>query len=238
MSEKPSTGSEGAQPAAKPRWRSGWVFSAIFHLGLLALLIWAPLQLLRPNAEEDSAETASTSSANTGSNNKPAPKETIAEALPAEKVREAMQRKIKEQQNLPPEKRQAALKENAKRFELMSNEESVDEMARKFNQWMETSPRATQPADNPPPGPFNHKTAQMYDLTRAKNANGAWEYSCVLLDADGRTMTIPPKHFDQKLGHDLYPTFEVMKQNPLTRQIYEKIVMGLFDEMLKKESKQ
>lgn len=238
MSETPAPNPEEAQPAAKPRWGSGWAISAIFHLALVGLLIWAPFQLW--NSSQKPVQTAAASNDGSqdntaGPEQKSAPKKTIAERLDPEQVQQAVQQKIKEQQDLPPEKRQQVLEENAKRFERMSNEESVDQMAKKFQDWMKTPPRATKPADNPPPGRFNHKTAQMYDLTRAKNDQGKWEYSCVLLDAEGRTMTIPPEHFDQQLGKDLYPTFEVMKENPLTRQVYEQIVMGLFDEMLKEE---
>ena len=112
----------------------------------------------------------------------------------------------------------------------VATEESVDEATARLAQLLNTKPRATEPAAEPPPGEFDLNSAQLYDVKRTDNGRGGYSYTAVLLDAEGRT-------FDSELteaeGEQLFRTFELIKANPLLARVYRGVVMSLLDKLLR-----
>ncbi|MBR5160094.1 MAG: hypothetical protein IKW80_00585 [Thermoguttaceae bacterium] len=77
---------------------------------------------------------------------------------------------------------------------------------------------------------FDTETAQFYDVKKIRSkTTGEIKYKAVLIDAQGRTMSMDLPKDD---GERLYPIFKQMKQNPLMGQIYKKIVMPIIDKQL------
>ena len=132
----------------------------------------------------------------------------------------------------------AVLDEQSERLQQVSSEESIDQMADQFHSWTGTEERATEPAPDTPmqtadtvsSSNFDTETAQIYDIKKVRSkSTGKIKYKAILLDAQGRTLTMELPEED---GEKLYPIFKKMKQNPLLAQVYRKIVMPLLDKHL------
>ena len=112
----------------------------------------------------------------------------------------------------------------------VASDQSVKEATARLSQLLNTKPRATEPAAEPPPGEFDVNTAQLYDVKRSDNGRGGYDYVAVLLDAEGRTLD---SALTEAEGQQLFRTFELMKANPLLAQVYRGVVMSLLDKLLR-----
>ena len=112
----------------------------------------------------------------------------------------------------------------------VATEESVQEATAQLARLLNTRPRATEPAAEPPPGEFDIDSAQLYDIKRADNGRGGFNYTAVLLDAEGRTLE---SELTEAEGEQLFRTFELMKANPLLARVYRGVVMSLLDKLLR-----
>lgn len=91
---------------------------------------------------------------------------------------------------------------------------------------------ATEYASKAPPisGSFDTDTSQLQEVIRTQDESGRWQYESVLVDAEGRTMTVPMSAAE---GETVYNTFESMKQFPMAEGIYRGVVMPLLQRMVK-----
>lgn len=151
------------------------------------------------------------------------------EQVTADMVNERLQETIQQNQQLDRQTQLDRLETLAGRLTEKSSEKSVDELAGKFREWMGTKARATEPAREPPPGPFDYETAQLYDVRR-DGTDEAPRYIALLLDADGRVSEeeLPPEE-----GLTAWETFRKLKRFPLAERLYRHITMPLLDKLVR-----
>lgn len=162
--------------------------------------------------------------------------------LPGEKAADTVARVLEEQTQAAAartdEENLTALEEQGERLKKVSSEETIDQIADQFHSWAGTEERATEPAKDAPMqtadtvtgSNFDTETAQFYDVKKIRSkTTGEIKYKAVLIDAQGRTMTM---ELPKEEGERLYPVFKQMKQNPLMAQVYKKIVMPIIDKQL------
>jgi hypothetical protein len=121
------------------------------------------------------------------------------------------------------------LERMGKRLNEISSQASVDRMAGVLQRMLGTKSRADQPVEEPLGGVFDFDTAQFHDVRREATADGGWRYVGILIDAEGRAFEIDMNAED---GQRVYETMQRIRQNPLLEQVYRKIAMPLFDQML------
>ncbi len=170
------------------------------------------------------------------------PSEPAVVPLPGEKAKDTVKRVLEEQTQAAAartdEENLTALEEQGERLKRVSSEETIDQIADQFHSWAGTEERATEPAPDTPmqtaktvsSSNFDTSTAQFYDVKKVRSkSTGEIKYKAILLDAQGRTMSMELPQAD---GEKLYPVFKQMKQNPLMAQVYKKIIMPLIDKQL------
>ncbi len=170
------------------------------------------------------------------------PSEPEVVPLPGEKAKDTVNRVLEEQTQAAAartdEENLTALEEQGERLKKVSSEESIDQIADQFHSWAGTEERVTEPVKDAPMqteetvsgANFDTETAQFYDVKKIRSkSTGEIKYKAVLIDAQGRTMTM---ELPKEEGERLYPVFKQMKQNPLMAQIYKKIVMPIIDKQL------
>lgn len=146
-------------------------------------------------------------------------------------VKSRVDRATEEAAKLDDEQKQARLAELSQKLSEVSTEESIGELANKFQKWLGTEKRAEKPAAKPE-GSFDFASAQLHDVRREGSEEAGYTYTSILIDAAGRTMDAPMGKED---GENLYRTMQLIKSNPLLEKVYRGIVMGLLDKMLKPE---
>jgi hypothetical protein len=157
----------------------------------------------------------------------PAPQRHPADVF-AERVRQRLFAAAAEADEASAEENLRRLENLSGKLNRVSSEQTVDEMAVKFHQWLGTKKRAQQPADAAA-GEFDSTTAQYHDVRREKNADGTVRYLAVLVDAEGRTMTVELEEAD---GESAYRTMQLLKANPLAEMVYRRILMSLLDKVI------
>ena len=217
-------------PAHRGR-RWAIVGSLAFHVVLIAVLaVWYVRQrATRPVVDASHTNVPATAEhpAESGS----PPTETVPdspEVTPAQ-VSGTVHRAMEYHHAKSEEENLAALETQAKKLNAISSPESIDEIAEKFHTWMNTTARATAPADEPAAGSFDFRTAQFHDITRLPAEEGTWTYRATLIDAAGQTIET---ELPADEGRRLYATFAQLEQNPLADRVYRHIAMPLMDKML------
>ena len=129
-----------------------------------------------------------------------------------------------------------AEQENRRRLESLagqlnrvSSEQTIDEMALKFQQWLGTKRRAEKPAAGLVGGDFDYATAQYHDVKREKSEEGTYRYTAVLIDAQGRTTEA---ELEGPEGESAYGTMQLLKSNPLAELVYRRILMSVLDKLI------
>ena len=107
------------------------------------------------------------------------------------------------------------------------SEESVAELATKFQKWLGTDKRAAAPVAGAS-GEFDLGTAQLHDVRRDANPDGSYAYTSVLVDAAGRQMETSMTVAE---GENLFRIMELIKANPLLERVYRSVVMSLLDKL-------
>ncbi|MDO4570595.1 MAG: hypothetical protein Q4D38_09450 [Planctomycetia bacterium] len=110
-----------------------------------------------------------------------------------------------------------------------SSSESLEEISEIVVESQGLAPRALEPAFLPPEGEFDYNSAQVHDCTREKREDGTYQYTAVLFDKAGRSMTL---EMTPEEGEPLYRTMRMIKVNPLMEQVYRTMVIPLLDKKL------
>ncbi len=121
--------------------------------------------------------------------------------------------RLEEAKRLEPEERARQIRKGLTNMGKV-RESSLNEMADLFGPQEE---RAYEPVVPPPPGPFVVGTEIPYSMKKTDDGG----YSVVLLDKDGRTMTIV--HPKEEVTEDLksaYEVFRMMEQMPAFKKLY------------------
>jgi hypothetical protein len=121
--------------------------------------------------------------------------------------------RLEQAMGMKPEERAKRMRKGLK--DIMTVEESsLNEIADLFGAAQD---RAYEPVVPPPPGPFVVGTEIPYSMKKTDDGG----FSVVLLDKDGRTMTIV--HSKEEVTEDLksaYEVFQMMEQMPALKNLY------------------
>lgn len=226
---KPERSNPRKSRGANHRWRRiAWGVSLAAHLALLiGLGIWC---VRRAGDSTDEGRLAASRADGADATRRPAP--SAPEPSPevgSEQVSATLKRTTEKVQELSQDEQLDQLATKAAELEDLASEKSVDELTEKFHEWMNTQPRASEPAADPVAGPFDHATAQIHEVRRTANADGNFHYVGVLVDAAGRTMEV---EMSPEEGQTAYRTLQTIKGFPLAEKVYRQIAMPLLDRAL------
>lgn len=225
--------SNGTEPRRAPgaSWRRRAVFvSVLFHVALLvALFLWVlPPYSPPPLGENDTTPTHSVPNRSQDTRlprNVPA---APAVQVPPEQIQASIESQIKQVQTLSDEAKLSELEKNLKRLESISTEASVQEVTATIADSLGLQ-SGVEPSEQDVAGSFDHHTAQLHDVTRRQSESGSWQYECVLVDAQGRTQSVPMTEAE---GEPIFQAFEKMKQYPMAAGIYRQVVMPMIQKLI------
>jgi hypothetical protein len=121
--------------------------------------------------------------------------------------------RLKKAKELNPEERARRIRQSMKALSFV-RESSFDEIADLFGS---AEDRAYEPVVPPPPGPFDVESEIPYSMKKTRDGG----FSIVLLDKDGRTLTI--EHSKDEITEDLktaYEVFQMMEKTPGFKRLY------------------
>lgn len=125
---------------------------------------------------------------------------------------------------------EAELREMAVRLQTISNERNVSAMAERIGAALGISGASPAPPVAAEPSlEFDHKSAQIQDVTSSTNADGQTQYVALMIDSQGVRMEVM---LDDKDGRELIRLFQLMRDFPLLEKVYRSVVMGVLDRML------
>ncbi len=212
------------------RWgRTALVVSLVFHgLLLVGLGVWYAGH--RTNSDADRPVAASNAQAGEGASSQPiTPEPAPSPEVSSQQASSTLQRTTEVYAEKSEEEQLDALAAEAARLEALSSEESIDEIAEKFHTWMETKPRASEPAQEPVAGEFDFDTAQIHEVLRDAGDDGGVRYVSVLVDSKGRTLKV---EMTPEEGEKAYQALATIKRFPLAEKVYRQIAMPLLDKSL------
>ena len=214
--------SDHSQPG-KPLKRAALVVSLLFHVALIAgLAFWIVNRRGDSDTERVTRTEDDTSASATSRPNPPRPSPDVTSA----QVNNTLERMQEVYEEKPIEEKLTALEEKAGELEKLASEESIDEIAAKFQEWTNIQPRASTPAEEPVEGEFDFDTAQLHEVQRIDAEDGTVEYHGLLVDAQGRTRGV---EMNAQEGETAYRTLESLKRFPLAERVYRQIAMPLID---------
>ena len=211
--------------------RRAIVVSLTFHLLLLlVLLFWYLPKHNQPERSQPLAGQSSTKSDDQAAA-KPPPPAPVADVAP-EQIEKSVESQIEQVKRLPDERKLSELEKNLKRLNSVASEESVREVTTTIASTLGLDPGQYAPKNAPAEGPFDTDTGQLQDVTRTRDQAGGWKYESVLVDAEGRTITVPMTAAE---GETVYNTFQQMKKFPMAEGIYRSVVIPLLQKMIQAE---
>jgi len=226
------------KPKRKPNRLRRWaiLISVVVHVVVLGLVIAFPLRSYVTAKKADS-EMASESATGSGPTSPPqaspptAPpeEEAFKPKTPDELAFEQLTKTLSENDK-SEEENLDELDRLTKKLDRFSSEKSVDDMTAKVQKLAGVEGRETKPSDAPPEGAFDFDTAQVHDVTRAKDEKGNWTYEAVMVDAEGRTQNAS---LDAATGESLHKTMQTVKANPLLEKVYRQMAMPILDNLIK-----
>lgn len=165
-------------------------------------------------------------------------------ALPGEKAQQTVQRVLEEKTQTAEqrtiEENHQELSVQTDKLNQLSDEESIDQLTRQFQKWLNTPKRQTQPSNDPPvtaatvtADNFDADSAQFHDVLRSPTESGRYAYQSVLIDAQGRTLLLD---MTESEGKQMFDTMQKIRENPLLDKVYRQIIMPIIDKELKKNS--
>ena len=213
------------RPDERPRFkRAALIVSLLFHIGLIAALAAWYVNLRGQRKSEPAArvpESESESAPTRPNPPRPAPDVT------SEQVNNTLERMQQEFEEKPAEEQLDLLEEKAAELEKLASEESIDEIAARFQEWTNIQPRASAPAAKPVEGEFDFDTGQLHEVRKVDAEDGTEQYVGVLVDADGRALEV---EMGREEGETAYRTMEALKRFPLADRVYRQIGMALIDQ--------
>ena len=214
------------------RWRRAIVISFMFHLGLAVILMLTIPKWYRVDqaGAASKAENAAGSPEPGERRRSPAPptEPEPSPTVPDEQITKSVEQQVDQAQRLPPEQQLTELERNLQRLERISSEDSVSQVNQTIANSIGLDSQQYADRESPAEGDINLDEAQIRDVFRRQTADGRWQYESVLVDTQGRTMTVP---LSAEEGETLYATFETMKQYPFAQGIYQDVVMPMLQSM-------
>lgn len=215
--------------------------SIVFHvILLLVLFVWylpqetgrsASTAVVPPDTQRNAPQRAAESTPQV-----PESLEKLAAEQPdvsAEEVQKSVESQIDRVQQIPDAKKLTELEKNLQRLQSIANQQSVEQVSSTIAESLGLDATEYAPKEAPVAGALDTNTAQIADIVRTQDAKGNWQYESVMVDAEGRQMTVPLGADD---GARLYETFELMKRYPMAKGVYQSVVMPMLQKMLEADS--
>ena len=214
--------------------RRAIVVSILFHLALIAALLFWYVPL--PTASKDGGVTQDADDShleNARTDPTPAPPPAENPTVPKEQIEASIEAQIEAAESLPNERKLTELEKNLRRLESIASEDSVREVTATIAGSLGLEP-GPQPAEKPPAGAFDPDTAQILEVNRVQGPGGQWQYTSLLVDAEGRTQEVP---LTESEGESAYKTMQTLKQYPIADGIYRQLVMPMIQGMIEAREK-
>jgi hypothetical protein len=223
-------GNEGRAPTRSPRRRLAIVVSILFHVALLTLLFcwYFPRSTTSEVKSNSGAAGNAVGPQSADSPRSPSVPPAPSANVPPEQIEASIQSQIKQVERLSDDAKIAELEKNLRRLESIATEASVQEVTTTIANSLGLEP-GPGPSEQPSSGPFDHDTAQLHDVLRNHSDSGSWEYEFVMVDAAGRTQTVPMTAAE---GEPVYEAFDKMKQYPMAAGIYRQLVMPMIQKLI------
>ena len=209
--------------------------SVVAHAVLLTVLCFRYLPRGSESSQNQPVATNASEDDRLATPPPPPPPEST-EDVDEQQIERAVQSQIDAVSQIPDEQKRSELDRNLKRLQSMTDEQSVVETSRTIASALGLNAEAyaeknpDQKSDSTTP--FETDSAQLEDVVRIKTDDGDWRYESVLIDANGRKLTVPMGKVD---GESAYQTFQTMKQYPMAQQIYRGVVMPMLQKMMEAE---
>lgn len=217
------------QPVGVRNHRRAILISVLVHLGLLvSLLCWYIPHRSKTEALPDRQSAASDSGDPVTSRTPPSSPSTSGEDVPAEQIQASLESAMEQTGGLSTEQKLSELEKNLKRLNSISSPESIQDTTDKIAETLGLSSGPT-PSSKPAQGAFDTATAQIHDVTRARQEDGSWIYHTVLVDKAGRTQQV---ELAEAEGKSTYNTFQQLKKFPMAEGIYRQLVMPMLQSVL------
>ena len=211
-------------PSRKPFKRAAICISLFFHFALIgALALW---YVNRRSETKDEAVAQNNQSDPTPARRVPNPPPPSPDVTSTQ-VNNTLDRMHDIHEEKTDEENLSALEEKAAELEKLASEESIDEIAAKFQEWTNIQSRASVPATEPVEGDFEFDTAQLHDVKKVESEDGTVVYRSTLVDAQGRTFEV---EMSGEEGETAYRTMATLKRFPLADRVYRQIAMPLIDQ--------
>ncbi|MCU0979870.1 MAG: hypothetical protein MUF25_11975 [Pirellulaceae bacterium] len=212
--------------------RYGWAISLLVHGALAAgLAAWTFQPWWLANGAAGNARRIQLAMAASEAAEQATPEVRIVSdpaEVTAELVRNRLEAVVADAESLSEADKLARLDALSERLTQVADEGSIQALSGVMQSFLGTQSRATQPAEEKPPGEFDFETAQFHDIQRTPKEPDGFRYVTVLLDAEGRTLEV---EVSEQEGKPIYETMQRIKANPLLDQVYRQIVMPLLDQL-------
>lgn len=150
------------------------------------------------------------------------------ENIPSEQIQASLKSAIGEAETLSADLQLSELENKLERLNSISSPASVQDTTQKIATTLGL-PSGPTPNSRAVDGSFDINTAQIHDVIRSRDNNGAWVYQSVLVDAAGRTQEV---NLPTSEGEVSYSTFQQLKNFPNAEGIYRQVVMPMLQNML------
>jgi hypothetical protein len=210
--------------------------SVLVHVAIALTLLF--IYLPNPDSQRVAGHRADQASGGEDSNARPAdrkppvPEPAEVTNLPAEQLAQSIEAQLDQASRLNDEEKLSELEKNLRRLEKVSDAESVQEITSTIANTIGLDSEAYAADKQAAEGDFDFDSAQLDDVTRRRGDDGQWEYQSILVDKQGRKMTVP---MDAGQGETMFSTFEKMKQYPFAQAIYRGIVMPMLQSLIETE---
>ncbi len=205
---------------------------------LLVLMFWYLPQRGDPNAapvadRSQDVKTAETAKAARQSESTAQRVEPAEADVPEEQIRASVESQVEQAERLPDERKLSELEKNLRRLDSITDEQAAREASAAVAESLGLDSNQYVPKPETAAGIFDTSTAQIDEVLRTGSESSGWRYESIMVDAAGRTMTVPVPPAE---GERLYETFELMKRYPAARGIYRGVVMPMIQKMLATEA--
>lgn len=224
------------EPSNRPsqRRRLAILVSVVVHVVIAVALLFIYLPQSKPArvAESPASESGSESDDNLSARQPPAvaPPSPI-DDVPPEQIEDSIQSQIDRSNRLSDDEKLSELEKNLRRLNSISDQQSVNEVTETIADTLGLDSRAYASDKTPAEGRFDFDSAQLEDVTRQRGEDGSWIYQSVLVDGEGRKMSVPMGAD----GEPMYRAFEQMKKYPIAESIYRSVVMPMLQSLLEAE---
>ena len=216
------------RPVGGLRFRSGIIWSLVFHVALLAVLIFVYIPKNReeqavqdPSSKDPLLEKADESVSETGKKTT-----TNAEAT----IQTSVEAHVETSLSKPAKANLKELDKRLRQLDHLVDSQSIAGTVERVAGAMGLDTDQYQAKPKSSSGRFDPDTAQLIDVKKSQDPLGEFPYSATMVDANGNETVVPMGQTD---GEIAFNTFEKMKEFPLVQGLYRQIVMPMLQKIVR-----